>query len=1278
MVRFKKRLMRPAAFILTFCMTVGPCAGGLGQGNGIVVYAQTRDGAREQEEKEAGEVIEEAGKGQEGSVRPDDGNDGTTLDGETEQPEPPQEKPGEAGAEEPGEAGAGEPGEAGAEEPGEAGAEEPGEAGAEKPGEAGAEEPGEAGAEEPGEAGAEKPGEAGAEEPGEVGAEEPGESEPDEPGEAEPEEPGEAETGDLQPDEPEYPEDGEASKLGGGGTADPTDTAKDQEENDTWVIVRFEALPPSESELEFDVKPDMEEIKLPSTLAAEVRAENDEDQLKNVDIPVEWLCDGYETENEEEYIFSAEWDVARYTAFEDEAPEITVRINGSAAQSLTGWADGIEVEIRAVDGNAGIPSGAELRVTPVTAEYELEAIREAVNTERKAASGKSIQSVIPLDIEILFEGEVIQPQGEIQVIFRNVPDGNASRSEVFYVSDDRTEAQDMKAERIQTDVTFDVNHFSTYAIVQYAAVERNPQAQVGEGEVYESIKDVLDNLGNDTGTLTVILTGDTSDTGVVVFPRDKGIEKIIITGNDDYLIGEKDVKICANGIPMVFEAGTVNSVVGGGYNSGVENTDLTVKGGKYRYCIGGNLVDQNGVEAEIPGAVHLVFDHMDCGIDTLNTDIYNQIYSGSCLDGQKHDVQAGIGQVELEILDSHLVFDMIFGGSCLGYTGSTYEAPIGEITATIKNSWFVMGDGFFGGHSIGGGNTDGIQSATCGDIKIEITDSDIYGDVFGGSYVTSNAEASLRDISIEIKDSRIAALYAVGAYMGHFKFGARDIQVLLDNSQVGIREDAFVSTAYWYGENISPPKQGLETHVRSIHYTFLNNVSGVENADGEQNIYFYADGCSSGGANVTIGTTQLTLSANTEFIVTESNLDVLEMVPPQGRYFTAAKIDNVDQQLDQAGKLRLENLAEDSVVTAELGELDVKDQPQLVIEGTNNGKIEKVLGEPDFSLNITGGAPGLEPEYHSSDPSVAEVTADGIIHLKKAGTATITVSKESIEYRKTSASVTINVVPAPAVLIPDELPEDHTYVLVAKPVPEEEASVVHEALAACEQIAETANVITMDIKLVDRNSGEHVDGMGATFTIAYPSEEVQQNRADYDFYVLHIPAPGEEYLVPLSLTDTGIRITVNGFSPFVLAYEKREAAIKEDPACHEESGGDGAVSGRWISDAKGWWYQYPGGTWPSKQWAYLECGGAYAWYYFDENGYMADGWLNLGGSWYFLHNRPDGTRGHMYTGWHEINGRQYYFETQPGADCGKLYVNRMTPDGYWVGEDGAWVKQTPE
>ena len=79
----------------------------------------------------------------------------------------------------------------------------------------------------------------------------------------------------------------------------------------------------------------------------------------------------------------------------------------------------------------------------------------------------------------------------------------------------------------------------------------------------------------------------------------------------------------------------------------------------------------------------------------------------------------------------------------------------------------------------------------------------------------------------------------------------------------------------------------------------------------------------------------------------------------------------------------------------------------------------------------------------------------------------------------------------------------------------------------------------------------------------------------------------------------------------------------------------------WQKAADGirWWWQNPDGSYPASQWK--ETDGK--WYYFDAEGYMATGWINVGGVDYCL--APDGA----------------------------LYVSCTTPDGYNVDANGAWI-----
>lgn len=125
---------------------------------------------------------------------------------------------------------------------------------------------------------------------------------------------------------------------------------------------------------------------------------------------------------------------------------------------------------------------------------------------------------------------------------------------------------------------------------------------------------------------------------------------------------------------------------------------------------------------------------------------------------------------------------------------------------------------------------------------------------------------------------------------------------------------------------------------------------------------------------------------------------------------------------------------------------------------------------------------------------------------------------------------------------------------------------------------------------------------------------------------------------------------------------------------------EAADGGVWKRDVYGWWYENQEGIYPIGTWEYLPYGNKYAWYHFDEKGYMQTGWFqDFDGKWYYLNPVSDGTCGSMVTGWKWIedsDGRErcYYFETQKNKYFGMLYQSAITPDGYSVDVNGAWTE----
>ena len=158
-----------------------------------------------------------------------------------------------------------------------------------------------------------------------------------------------------------------------------------------------------------------------------------------------------------------------------------------------------------------------------------------------------------------------------------------------------------------------------------------------------------------------------------------------------------------------------------------------------------------------------------------------------------------------------------------------------------------------------------------------------------------------------------------------------------------------------------------------------------------------------------------------------------------------------------------------------------------------------------------------------------------------------------------------------------------------------------------------------------------------------------------------------------------------------------------------------ADGGRWyLLDAAGdmvvgWWHDVRSGTWyylgeradclGAMQVGWTLVGGRWylfgqdgamlvgwqqdatsgAWYYLSERhdgsfGAMQTGWLRSNGRWYYLNPAAGGPQGAMMTGWQFVDGQWYYLSPQVGGPLGACVVDTVTPDGFRVDGNGAWVR----
>ena len=76
------------------------------------------------------------------------------------------------------------------------------------------------------------------------------------------------------------------------------------------------------------------------------------------------------------------------------------------------------------------------------------------------------------------------------------------------------------------------------------------------------------------------------------------------------------------------------------------------------------------------------------------------------------------------------------------------------------------------------------------------------------------------------------------------------------------------------------------------------------------------------------------------------------------------------------------------------------------------------------------------------------------------------------------------------------------------------------------------------------------------------------------------------------------------------------------------------------------------------------------WYYLDpETGKMAKGWRNIGGKWYYFTEQNS-----METYRYDAATEKWIYKSNEERPLGSMYISEMTPDGYAVGGDGAWLQ----
>lgn len=938
----------------------------------------------------------------------------------------------------------------------------------------------------------------------------------------------------------------------------------------------------------------------------------------------------------------------------------------------TATVDGVRITVEA---EAGIlPEDTELAVQRIKSAGDLEKIQDAVSRAREdqETEGRG-QQIYAFDISLYSGEELIEPEDEVIIRVERLEalaETENVKADLFHLDELLEEAEHLEASVDGGAVVAPVPHFSPFALMVATAATADGYREAGtDVTVAKALEDLNeDEIARAGGEVTICLTGDTQDEAEVFIPRDKGIKHITITGVDgaDYKIGKgsNGATLFANGVPLLLEHGQLANLYGGGKNIKLDRTDITITGGEFLGGPGGlDLVIVGGSMATVAGADVSVTDSCNITIEDNTTLEIGSIYAGSVLDGK--DSKAEIGSTNLTVRDSSVLICMGCGGCFLWDGANNALADVGETHINIENSelqvgYFDFSFSLFGGNI--GNDEVANQKLICGTTNISVTDSSIGvflyggGELFGGQYCSydkGTPEIRLEKSVIRLENSQVNGVFGGGYYEDNCLAQTGSSEIYADNCQFeyssAVEEDCSI---IYSGD--------LYQTDRDYGGTPQMDCAEIALAGGiTEGVLIRAEG------------------------VNQNNQTKVELpIYPSESHLT------LDQSIrSQVGSLDLDSSWTDATVLFDNGSTTViteyADYADLIAQIQGAEPLPDPVEEP--------GKVEQKPEPEQVEtPAAPEGSAIAPEELEAKKNAAVEDVIQAIA--DTAANSTVPSLNAAIESLEGVKPGD----LVSTYLKIDILDIKVNAEAKDGEVAVTPQRLILDVtpvmKVIPGGTGEpqtqtigndQLSGSRIEFLVGVP-DSVTASRA----LVIHHASGGDESYEAAVERGAGgkfLRLYANGFSAFEIEFLADQEPDVPDPGPQpqpkptggtHDSDDSTTVQGRWVQDAKGWWYQYNNGTWPREQWAYLTYGDKYSWYFFDEDGYMKDGWVFWNGSWYYLHRNSDGTRGHMYVGWQQIEGKWYYFETDPGKNQGALYVNCKAPGGYTVGPDGSWIGET--
>ncbi|MDO5775845.1 MAG: hypothetical protein Q4P22_04425 [Eubacteriales bacterium] len=374
-------------------------------------------------------------------------------------------------------------------------------------------------------------------------------------------------------------------------------------------------------------------------------------------------------------------------------------------------------------------------------------------------------------------------------------------------------------------------------------------------------------------------------------------------------------------------------------------------------------------------------------------------------------------------------------------------------------------------------------------------------------------------------------------------------------------------------------------------------------------------------------------------------------------------------------------------------------EPDVYISVKNNAKKINITAEPEqkdksfvgwFDANsnaYTGNVPATDAKYKPLFVK-NEVKTDSTTDVPSKNAADTTVSNAVAEIIKNNGSSTSDV----------EIKTDKadlgndikSAISAGKAIGTQldlksvsESSLSEAELTAIKELAGNDNIaLITDISIAMTIGGTEVANITKLpstieITMDIPTALQSGNR---NFSVIRIHN-GKAEILPTTVIAGGTKVSfrTDRFSTYALIYS--DISNRGSGTRNSESSRSTANNGTWLQDNNGWWFRETDGSYPKDQWFECTWNGTDNWYHFNASGYADCGWFtDKDGQRYFLHEQHDGKFGFMYTGWNQISGQWYYFNTVTKAGAfevaskGSLVTNGMTPDGYRVDANGAWVK----